>query len=230
MLFVKIFLLLLLRIAEGVLSIFLTVTFVLPALAVLYFFNSLSRAIVSIHLWLKYRGTVRLTNNGLDNIWGYRPPGGGNCRNVLFVATYGHKIDGLRYRSKFLSDVINFTAPDGSRPYEKLKQIFVKKCGYYCWEDDTNFDIANHILVYPDDKLVTEAQLMDILRELSADMNETHPQWQEIIIPNFQYDPSSSVIKENQSLGIQEQSLRILRFHHSYGKVTLQLKVFVAVY
>jgi len=219
MIFFKLFLLILLKVVEGILSISLTVIFVIPFISIIWFLNWISRVLVTIVLYCRYSGRVRLSGNGLDNIWGYRTPGNGNCRNALFVAAYSHKIDGVSYRNKFLSDVIGFTAPDGSRPYERLKKIFVRKCGYYCWEEDTNFDINNHVIIYPEHQTVKESQLMDLLSMLSQDMSETHPQWQEIIIPNFEYDMSTSVISKNKQDNITEQSLRILRFHHSYGKL-----------
>ena len=217
MVFLKRFHILLLGIVEGVVSVSLSLVFVLPLFFVLWLVNGVSRLLVAIYLSLKYNGEVVLTENGLDNLWGYRTPAGGNSRNVLFVATYAHKIDGERYREKFLSDVIGFRAPDGSKPYQKLKQIFVEESGYYCWKKDRNFDIHNHVILYPSERLFTESDLMDLLQELAQDMSDDHPQWQEIIIPNFTYTQSHKFIAENKVNGTGEQSLRILRFHHSYG-------------
>ncbi|CAG7834268.1 unnamed protein product [Allacma fusca] len=189
----------------------------MPAILLIVVVNECVRAAVSMLIYFQFKGKYQLVENGEDNVWGYQSPGGGNCRNVLFIAVYENQIDGYRYRSKFSEEVINFVAPDGSRPYLKLKKIFTRAKGYYCWKEDETFDISRHVIILPEDEVVTETDLFHLLEEkYSKDMDETMPQWQEIIIPRFQYDQYKGVLNGGNKNG-KLQSARILRFHHSYG-------------
>ena len=203
------------KFCEAVTSLGLTAIFI-PVAAIFYVLNECVRAVISLVIYCQHGSKAKLVSNGLDNIWGYKTPEGGNSRNVLFLAVYEERIDGYRYRSKFLNEVLPFVAPDGTRPYLKLKKVFTKKFGYYCWKDDENFDIANHVIVYPDEKVVTESDMLLLLNDLSKDMDESKPQWQEIIISRFQYDRYRGTPDGGNENG-KIQSARILRFHHSFG-------------
>ena len=44
-----------------------------------------------------------------------------------------------------LNKVIEVQDSDGNYKYRKFRQLFMQRCGYYCWRDDPHFDINNHV-------------------------------------------------------------------------------------
>jgi len=214
MLHFRTFLFVCLRVVEAAVSLSLSFFFVLPTLGFLWVGNSGVRALVSLSLRCHRSRKLRLTRNGLDNIWGYTAKGNHNSRTVLNVVVYERQIDGVGYRRLFEEKVLNCRLPNGSFPYKKLKERFVAhSSGFYCWEEDPGFDIKNHVVVLPDEGVMGEEGLMELLARLADDMPSEHPQWQEVIVPAFQYDQEL----DNNNQPATVKSVRILRFHHAYG-------------
>ena len=206
----------------------------LPLFAVLWLFNEGARLVVRALLlydhWKTTTGSrTRLISNGVDGIWSYEKPG--NSRNVLIVYVYDRPLDLADFRSKYLHRIV--LQPE----YAKLRKIFVKRYGYFCWKEpgpDAPFDIAKHVknVNVPDsargcedyESPVTETQLNTIiLPALAKDMDEDKPQWEELIIPDFRYD--SEAEEDAGAQKVPRRSARIYRSHHAYmdGGSTLML-------
>lgn len=177
---------------EIIISILLSLLIV-PLGFTLALINEVIRLFISTILWIRHREPhkISLSSEGADNIWAYEKPRNGRiCLALLFCTK---QIDIVQHRKLYMSRVINHTTKNGRKPYEKLRKILIKKYGYNCHKHDDNFDIQNHVKIWPraeqSGKSVTDSQLMtEVLPELFKDMDEGKPQWEEVIIPQFEWN------------------------------------------
>lgn len=176
--------------------------------------NEIVRVFISSILCIRHRGpnnTIVLAPEGADNIWAYEKPNNGRiCLALLFCEK---QIDIVQHRKLYMSRVLNHTTKNGRKPYEKLRKILTTKYGYHCHKHDDNFDIQNHVKVWPNSDegnvVISESQLMrEILPVLFKDMDESKPQWEEVIIPRFQWN--EKVPGEDNS-SISQSCVRIFR-------------------
>lgn len=200
---------------EILVSLLLTII-IGPIFFTVWFLNEIARQFVSLLLWAKFGNKVSLVEQGDDNIWHYKKPGNNRmCVIALFSDDPANDLQSQR--DKFLNQVILKELPCGKRPYEKLTKTFVKKFGYDCFQKDY-FDIANHVRMYdestnsssdpdtpnPNNGCYSEDEFLNIiLPQLATDMDETKPQWEEVII---------SKVKCNDS--DKPQTVFCLRYHH----------------
>jgi hypothetical protein len=194
---------------EAFLFLTLGAVTILPFILIAYVLNKICRLVVSCILRLLYGNKIILNETGYDSMFMYKCTNG--KRMVLYLSVLEDRIDLRRHRSNYQNRVMR------EKTYEKLKKIWIQKLGYYCLKEDTTFHINNHVRFYPglEDpcKVVTEEELLSIiLPELSCDMDESKPQWEEVIIPC--YLPSED---QNES-GIMSRPkcVRIFRVHHGY--------------
>jgi len=188
-----------------IISLLLSIV-IFPVFIVAGVLNELVRYFVALLLYIKFRGKLTLVPAGADNIWNYKRFG--NNRTCFLMAVCDKPIELETHRAQFVSKVLNYLMPDGTKPYEKLTHIFTPKFGYNCFRRDESFDIRNHIKLYPKPAgiITEESELLSvILPELSLDMNELKPQWEEVIIPQVQ-------LKDEADL----KTIRIFRYHHGY--------------
>lgn len=202
---------------EIIISILLSVVIV-PVGLVFFLLNELVRLIIGGILRFQYRGDpckIDLAPQGADNIWDFKKVN--NARICLVLLFCANPIDIVQHRKLFMSRVINHTTKHGRKPYSKLRKILTSRYGYHCHKQDGNFDIQNHVKIWSgvetnSDQIVSEAQLMnDILPILFKDMDDSKPQWEEVIIPRFQRLCS----KDNPEVP-PPCSVRILRYHHGF--------------
>jgi hypothetical protein len=179
-----------------------------PILLLAGLINEFFRIIVSILLYIHYGRKIQLVPAGADNIWNYQREG--NSRICFIMAICDQPINLEAHRVNFQTRVLNHVMEDGSKPYEKLTKIFTKRWGYFCFLQDSNFDIRNHVIEYPthlnNSGIVTEHQLLRIiLPELSLDMDGNKPQWEEVIIPQCKFRNEKEI-----------KTVRIFRYHHGF--------------
>ncbi|ODN02053.1 hypothetical protein Ocin01_04628 [Orchesella cincta] len=192
---------------EILVSILLSVLIV-PVGLLFALINELIRVGVSAILRVQHGSKISLASEGADNIWAYKKSNNARiCLSLLFCA---NEIEISRHRKLYMTAVLNHTTKHGRKPYDKLKKILITRLGYHCHQQDETFDIQNHVKYYPgteaSDVIVSESQLMsDILPTLFNDMDESKPQWEEIVIPRFKKESSSSPC-----------SVRIFRYNHGY--------------
>lgn len=174
---------------------------VMPCFTLMYIGNEVLRAIVNFRLRKKYGTKTTVLDEGSDAVWLYRVENG--KRQILYLAINEEPMDLERHRKNYMEKVLN-------RPhYQKLKQIFTQDFGFNIQKYDTNFDIRNHVKYFEgsEDRIITEKELMDhVLPVLSEEMDDSKPQWEDVIIPRFKY--------ENDDLKVR--SARVFRIHHSY--------------
>lgn len=202
---------------EILLSLILT-CLIGPIFLTLWFLNEITRLVISTLLTHKYS----LVESGADNIWHYQKPGNNRmCVIAMFsdVLITPSDLDGQRVQ--FLSRVIQKRLPSGMRPYEKLTKTFTRKFGYDCFRKD-EFDIQNHVKMYQpksgsnnekasvggdgDDSqtyYTEEEFLANILPELAQDMDDSKPQWEQVIISRVKCSDRDAI-----------QSVRCFRYHH----------------
>ncbi|CAL8100153.1 unnamed protein product [Orchesella dallaii] len=190
---------------EILVSILLS-TLIVPLGLIFALINELIRFGVSVILRIQHGSKISLAPEGADNIWAYKKTN--NARTCLSLLFCAKEIDMEQHRKLYMSRVINHTTKHGRKPYNKLRKILITRCGYHCHKQDENFDIKNHVIVYPgtdeNDMIVGESQLMnDILPTLFNDMDESKPQWEEVVIQRFKKESSSAPC-----------SIRIFRYHH----------------
>ncbi|XP_035707848.1 uncharacterized protein LOC110859383 isoform X2 [Folsomia candida] len=135
---------------------------------------------------------------------GYNHPHGRRTVLYLAVLTPGKNklFDIAQHRRNYEKHVLN------REEFSKLTKVWVTKFGYTCLQRDANFDVENHVRMYEEQGgKVTETDLMEtLLPELCKDMEDDHPQWEDVIVPNFVYDNDPIV----------PRILRIIRIHHGY--------------
>lgn len=175
--------------------------FVIPIFTVMYITNDVLRAIANFKLRKKYGPGTTVLEEGSDAVWLYKVNNG--KRQVLYLAINDDLMDLERQRKKYLEKVLN-------RPhYQKLKQIFTEDFGFNIQKYDKNFDIRKHVKYFEgsEDRVITEQELMDhVLPALSEEMDDSKPQWEDVIIPRFKYNEDDEKV----------QSARVFRIHHAY--------------
>jgi hypothetical protein len=170
--------LLALALAPSVLCLFLPLTVVTLVL------NEVIRSFLSVLLWVRHRGRLYLVPNGEDATWDYREEG--NTRNVLVPVITGRGQLDLEKCIQDLQERIfrPGNEEEGERA-RKLGLIMTRAYGYVCWKEDNQFDLRNHIRLLDDQTEYTETTFMDLLSQLSGDMDEEKPQWEWVIVPKY---------------------------------------------
>lgn len=156
---------------------------------------------MNFRLRRKYGPNTHVLAEGSDAVWLYKVHNG--KRLILYLAINDDPMDLERHRQNYLEKIL-------SRPqYQKLKKIFCVDFSFNIQKYDENFDIRNHVKILEgtEDRIVTEEELMDhLLPQLSEEMDESKPQWEDITIPNFKYDKDDDKVR----------SARVFRVHHAY--------------
>jgi hypothetical protein len=130
--------------------------------------------------------------------WETRPDSG-----VPILFRLQGEIDIDRIRRGVIKSVIQCQREDKSLKYDKLQQYPVKVGGFNFWKWDRNFLVENHV------KLVSGAQLdetniCDYIAKTCRDpYGKNRPLWDLSFVPDFNGD--------------KNQSLMIMRIHHSYA-------------
>ena len=143
----------------------------LPVLAIFKIFKLLEKA------WIAYKklGT-ELAIFDLPYLHGSV----GNPNFITAVMMIKGKPDVQKLR-KLVEDKIVKTEPETS--YRRMKQR-VSKCYYtYLWQDEEDFDINNHILVYEQESITSKVELETVYSELcSRPIPEELSPWQFTVI------------------------------------------------
>lgn len=175
--------------------------FVIPCFTLMYLGNEILRVIVNYRLKKKYGPHTTVLEEGSDAVWLYKAENG--KRQILYLAINDNQMDLERHRQNYLDKVLS------SPNYLKLKQIFTEDFGFNIQKYDVNFDIKNHVKYFKgsENKVITEEELMDhVLPALSEDLDNSKPQWEDVIIPRFKYDKDDEKVR----------SARVFRIHHAY--------------
>ena len=159
------------------------VPLLLPLLAI----NALIRLVVSWVLVKKHDGKVSLIQEGEDALYGHYKAGTTSTVLICITAQKG----GLREIDLIggLTKAINSQDANGLHPYEKLKKILVNQYGFPCWKENSNFDVTNHVRTIASKNNngtgTTENEIKSWLSTLSENMDESKPQWEFILFPDF---------------------------------------------
>ncbi|CAG7723217.1 unnamed protein product [Allacma fusca] len=172
---------------------------VIPPTILTYILNHLIvRSCLKIYLQIRFGGKLKLVNDSGDAMFGYKSEG--NNRNIL-IALECKKFKRFQHRKDQATNLLNLKV-GRIKPYEKLRWIFTKHAGYFCWKYDDNFNLENHLIDISPENVINHEQLIQIIEEHSRDMSDEHPQWQFLFVPNY--------INEDG----QDLSAIVTRFHH----------------
>ncbi|OXA64811.1 hypothetical protein Fcan01_03102 [Folsomia candida] len=181
-----------------------------PLTLLLSLINELCRIVVSLLLKVKYGASkVTLVSKGENNVWHFKKEG--NYRIVTLLRIYKDPIDLDFLRDQFNRNVLERTEADGrTKTFAQLKKTLVKKFGYFCERDDTQeFDLKKHIIAYdlskPNDNrdyFTDEEFFTTIMPNLTQDMTEAKPQWEDVIMRVMFKDQDHPV------------TVQCLRWHH----------------
>ncbi|CAL8118511.1 unnamed protein product [Orchesella dallaii] len=174
---------------------------IIPGFMILYVINETLRFIANTRLRRKYGSKTHVLEEGSDAVWLYKAQNG--KRQILYLAINDEPMDLEKHRQNYLDKVL-------CRPaYQKLKQIFAVDFGFNIQKYDKDFDIKKHVKIFEgsEDRVFTEDELMDhVLPVLSEEMDDSKPQWEDVIIPKFKYERTDSKLR----------SARVFRVHHAY--------------
>ncbi|CAL8087675.1 unnamed protein product [Orchesella dallaii] len=184
--------------------IFLSLSILLSPLGLLLLLgNEFIRIFINLILRYKYSGNIQLVSDGNDAV--YRP----NRSMVISLIRIENPIAPEESMEKFTKDVLLLKNPKTrehqSTTYAKLEQILIDKFGYRCWKKDENFNIKNHCRTVVSNSVVYKTDLLQLIRKLADDMEEDKPQWEIVLIPNYQ-----------EAGEVVTSSLIVFRFHHAY--------------
>ncbi|KAK8401875.1 hypothetical protein O3P69_001163 [Scylla paramamosain] len=80
---------------------------------------------------------------GLDCVWGVEEE---ENKPFITVCLRVHGAPDLHaVQQAILTKILQVRDDYGEYKYKKFRQLFSQRCGYYCWRDDCNFDINNHV-------------------------------------------------------------------------------------
>lgn len=104
---------------------------------------------------------------------------------MLYLAVLGdngHNFSVKKHIQNYETRVLN-------RPeFGKLRKVWVEKWGYVGLRESPNFHARQHVRLWSGCGVVTEEVLMtEILPELSKDLDDSKPQWEDVIVRNFVY-------------------------------------------
>ncbi|MPC64711.1 hypothetical protein E2C01_058831 [Portunus trituberculatus] len=113
----------------------------LPMLSVMVFFwmtSILVRLCYAI-LW----GPCVKKAEGLDCVWGVEEK---ENKPFITVCLRVHGVTDLQaVQRAIFTKIVQVRDDSGEYKYKKFRQLFSQRFGYYCWRDDSHFDINNHV-------------------------------------------------------------------------------------
>lgn len=91
---------------------------------------------------------------GLDCVWGVEDE---MNRPYITACMLMRGAPSLHWvQTAILTKVVQARDGDGTYKYRKFRQLFSQHWGYYCWREDPNFDIRNHVRLIKLSRAATE--------------------------------------------------------------------------
>nr|XP_027234991.1 uncharacterized protein LOC113826320 [Penaeus vannamei] len=113
---------------------------VLPAVCAFW----LASCVVSAIYSTRYGG-VFVKARGMDSVWGVESKESRPFITICLLVSGAPRLEDIqRHLREKILDVVEEGAEKDFK-YKKFRQVFSKVCGYYCWRDAEDFDIANHV-------------------------------------------------------------------------------------
>ncbi|CAL4143941.1 unnamed protein product [Meganyctiphanes norvegica] len=129
------------HISKILLGLLLHVILLPIAVPILLIFWIISR-MVKLHLWLWYGGKTYKTK-GMDALWGLETEQSRPVITILMTLSGQPDVDKVR---RCISEkVLDVQDASGVYKYRKLRQLFLRRFGYYVWQDHDDFHVNNHV-------------------------------------------------------------------------------------
>jgi len=157
--------------------------FLLVSLSVVFLLNELIRGIVNLVLRYKYGHKVKLISVGNDASYsGQTGPGLSPITIITHIIEPG-KLTEQKIKDTVTNSLLAYKDDQGNRVNDRLENIFTIKYGYPCWKKDENFHVDNHVRTV--DEIITDKSEKIWLSRLWKNMDESKPQWEFILFPQF---------------------------------------------
>jgi hypothetical protein len=138
--------------------------------------------------------------------------------SILTQHTFEGNLDQAECITLFKQNVLNAKFPNGSLMYPELYQFLTKWAGYYFWQKDPTFNLANHFR-FIDKSSVSDEELLEVWNELlNQGFTINKPLWEIIVVRNFypkgfksQGPHTAFIVKLHHSLGDGYSWLNLIR-------------------
>lgn len=114
-----------------------------------------------------------------------------NTMNIHAFASVKGQTDIEKLRARTLTNVLNYRAEDGHRPYQKLFWKLVPIYGFFAWEtNDDSFDIRDHVKIchgLESNTVYSEQEVFEAVEKFMDFPFETkRPRWELLFVPKVQ--------------------------------------------